>query len=65
MTEPQKDEREKSATDYTAEKIRVLEGLEGVRMRPAMYIGSTGLSGSMKLNRQADENPFQLCRMCM
>src|SRR3972149_6981544 len=32
MTEPQKQEREKSGTDYTAEKIRVLEGLEGVRM---------------------------------
>ena len=31
--------------EYTAEKIRVLEGLEGVRMRPAMYIGSTGLGG--------------------
>jgi DNA gyrase subunit B len=45
MTEPQKQEREKSGTDYTAEKIRVLEGLEGVRMRPAMYIGSTGLAG--------------------
>ncbi len=45
MTESQKDEREKSGADYTAEKIRVLEGLEGVRMRPAMYIGSTGLAG--------------------
>jgi DNA gyrase subunit B len=33
------------AADYTAERIRVLEGLEGVRVRPAMYIGSTGPSG--------------------
>ncbi|HXV61814.1 MAG TPA: ATP-binding protein, partial [Vicinamibacteria bacterium] len=31
--------------DYTADRIRVLEGLEGVRMRPAMYIGSTGPAG--------------------
>ena len=31
--------------DYTAEKIQVLEGLEGVRRRPAMYIGSTGKQG--------------------
>ncbi len=30
---------------YTADEIRVLEGLEGVRHRPAMYIGSTGKEG--------------------
>ncbi|RUM89875.1 MAG: DNA topoisomerase (ATP-hydrolyzing) subunit B [Thermodesulfatator sp.] len=31
--------------DYRAEAIRVLSGLEGVRVRPAMYIGSTGPEG--------------------
>jgi DNA gyrase subunit B len=31
--------------DYSADNIRVLEGLEGVRMRPAMYIGSQGSQG--------------------
>ena len=41
---------------YTAKDITVLEGLEPVRLRPGMYIGSTGSRGLHHLVYEAVDN---------
>jgi DNA gyrase subunit B len=47
---------ETKETEYGADAIRILEGLEAVRVRPAMYIGSTGESGLHHLVYEVVDN---------
>src|SRR5690554_7679143 len=51
-----KEEKKKTPNNYNAEQIQILEGLEAVRRRPSMYIGSTGSRGLHHLVYEAVDN---------
>jgi DNA gyrase subunit B len=49
-------ETENGTRTYTAEDIKVLEGMEAVRLRPAMYVGSNGEKGLNQLVYEVVDN---------
>jgi DNA gyrase subunit B len=56
MAEQNKSKKTNGNGNYTADDIKVLEGMEAVRLRPAMYIGSNGEMGLHHLVYEVVDN---------
>ncbi len=56
MNTAQEEAKMKAKDDYTGADIEILQGLEAVRQRPGMYIGTTSSRGLHHLVREAVDN---------
>ena len=56
VTPPRKKPDRAATEAYTAEDIKVLEGMEAIRKRPGMYVGGTGLSALHQLVYECVDN---------
>ena len=56
LDEEEKENLLKAKDDYTGKDIQILEGLEAIRERPGMYIGTTSAKGLHHLVREAVDN---------
>ncbi|MDX1969855.1 MAG: DNA gyrase subunit B [Planctomycetaceae bacterium] len=60
-TQDQPTQNERNDAEYSEKDLRVLEGIEGIRHRPAMYIGDTGAHGLHHLVYELIDNSIDEC----
>ncbi|MEQ9068001.1 MAG: hypothetical protein RLO18_14810 [Gimesia chilikensis] len=61
MSDQQESQADLKKAGYDESNIRALEGVEGIRTRPAMYIGDTTLRGLHHLVYEIVDNSIDDC----